>query len=74
MTRPSGVALILVDRNGENSIAVASGANDKLSPADVRQAKAAFHRARIVLLQLETPLPTVAAAIELAAAHGVRKY
>lgn len=71
-THPSGVALILVDRNGENSIAVASGANDKLSPADVRKAKAAFHRARIVLLQLETPLPTVAAAIELAAARGVR--
>lgn len=71
-TRPSGVALILVDRSGENSIAVASGANEKLSPADVRQAKAAFRRARIVLLQLETPLPTVMAAAELAAAAGVR--
>jgi ribokinase len=71
-TCSSGVALILVDENGENSIAVASGANDKLSPADVRQAKAAFRRARIALLQLETPLPTVAAAMELAAAHGVR--
>lgn len=68
----SGVALILVDRNGENSIAVASGANDKLSPADVRQAKAAFRRAGIVLLQLETPLPTVVASAELAAAAGVR--
>lgn len=72
LTRPSGVALILVDQNGENSIAVASGANDKLSPAQVRKAKSAFRRARVVLLQLETPLPTVAAAIELAAAHGVR--
>ncbi len=71
-TRPSGVALILVDQNGENSIAVASGANDKLSPADVRKAKNAFRGAQIVLLQLETPLPTVAASIALAAAEGVR--
>ena len=71
-TRPSGVALILVDQNGENSIAVASGANDKLSPADVRRAKSAFCRARIVLLQLETPLPTVVASAALAAASGVR--
>ncbi len=69
---PSGVALILVDRQGENSIAVASGANDKLSPADVRQARRTFRRARILLLQLETPLPTVVAAAELAAAAGVR--
>jgi ribokinase len=69
---PSGVALILVDQDGENSIAVAPGANDRLNPADVRQAKWAFRRARILLLQLETPLPTVAAAIELAAASGVR--
>jgi ribokinase len=69
---PSGVALILVDPDGENSIAVASGANDRLNPADVRRAKWAFRRARILLLQLETPLPTVAAAIELAAASGVR--
>lgn len=69
---PSGVALIFVGRNGENSIAVASGANDKLSPTDVRQAKAAFRQARIVLLQLETPLPTVAACVALAATAGVR--
>ncbi len=69
---PSGVAIILVDQDGENSIAVASGANDRLNPADVRRAKWAFRRARVVLLQLETPLPTVAAAIELAVACGVQ--
>ena len=69
---PSGVALIFVDKNGENSIAVAPGANDKLSPADVSEARAAFRRARVVLLQLETPLPTVMAAAGLAAGAGVR--
>lgn len=69
---PSGVALIFVGKNGENSIAVASGANDKLSPADVRKAKGVFRRARIVLLQLETPLPTVVSSAKLAVATGVR--
>jgi ribokinase len=69
--RPSGVALIFVSQSGENSIAVASGANDKLSPADVRKAKRAVRRARILLVQLETPLKTVAASIDLAAAAGV---
>ena len=71
-TSPSGVALIFVGRSGENSIAVASGANDKLSPTDVRKAKGAFRRARVVLLQLETPLRTIEASIELAAAAGLR--
>jgi len=69
---PSGVAFILIDQDGENSIAVAPGANDRLNPADIYRAKRAFRRARIVLLQLETPLPTVAAAIKLAAASGVQ--
>ena len=69
---PSGVALIFVGKNGENSIAVASGANDKLSLADVRKAKSAFRGAGVVLLQLETPLKTVAASVALAAAAGVR--
>jgi ribokinase len=70
-SRPSGVAFIFVVRNGENCIAVASGANENLSPSDVRAAGAAFRSAAIVLLQLETPLVTVEAAIELAAAAGV---
>lgn len=70
-TAPSGVALIFVAKDGENSIAVASGANAKLSPADVRNAKAAFAGARVLLMQLETPLETVRAAAELAANHGV---
>jgi ribokinase len=71
-TSPSGVALIFVGQNGENSIAVASGANARLTPADVRKAKGAFRDVSVLLLQLETPLDTVQAAAELAAAAGVR--
>jgi ribokinase len=69
---PTGVALVFVGRGGENSIAVASGANDRLSPTDVRKAKRAFQPAWVVLLQLETPLKTVDASIELAGAAGLR--
>ncbi|MEX2169991.1 MAG: ribokinase [Pirellulales bacterium] len=67
---PSGVALIFVGDDGENSIAVGSGANAKLSPLDVRQAKSAFATADVVIMQLETPLDTVQAAAELANANG----
>lgn len=71
-TTPSGVALIFVGERGENSIAVASGANAQLSPLDVRRAKKVFREASVVLLQLETPLKTVQAAAELAFAAGAR--
>jgi ribokinase len=71
-TCPSGVALIFVGENGENSIAVASGSNGKLAPADLKKAKSAFSRASVVVLQLETPLETVQAAAQLAARAGAR--
>lgn len=67
---PSGVALIFVAQDGENSIGVGSGANAKLSPTDVRNARDAFVVADALILQLETPLETVQAAAELASTHG----
>jgi ribokinase len=66
---PSGVALIVVASAGQNSIAVAPGANGRLSPADVKRAGRAFRAARVLLTQLETPLDTVVAAAALAARH-----
>ena len=44
---PSGVALIFVARNGENSIAVASGANARLSPADILRARSVIKNIRV---------------------------
>lgn len=69
---PSGVALIYVAKNGLNSIAVASGANSRVSPADVRKAKGTFPEADVLLVQLETPLKTVRFAAKLAAANALR--
>ncbi len=69
---PSGVALIIVDEQGENSIAVASGANGNLSVADVEAAQGAISSAGIVLMQLEVPLATVEAGARMARAQGAR--
>ena len=70
--QPSGVALILVDEHGENSIAVASGANGKLTPADVHAAREAIAGADVVLMQLETPLDAIGEAIAMAHESGVK--
>jgi len=58
-TLPSGVALITVDHQGENSIVVASGANAGLSVKDLEAALPVIADAGIVLLQLEIPMDVV---------------
>jgi ribokinase len=68
---PSGVALIFVDDKGENSIAVASGANNSLAPADIGNAASLFEDASIVLIQLETPIETVRAVLDMAEKNNV---
>ncbi|MCX8157580.1 MAG: ribokinase [Verrucomicrobiae bacterium] len=60
---PSGVALIAVAPDGENSIIVAPGANARLSRQDVAAAAPALQKARVILAQLEVPLPAVRAAV-----------
>jgi ribokinase len=68
----TGVAMIIVDAKGENSIVVASGANYRLTPDDVFAEESLFEQAHAVLLQLELPLPTVRAALEVARRHRCR--
>ena len=68
---PSGVALIVVAADGENSIAVASGANARLSAEDIRRAEPVLESAGILLMQLETALETVQEAAKIASAAGV---
>lgn len=65
----SGVALIVVEGSGQNQIVVASGANAMLTARDVEPALEAAHGG-YVLLQLETPLETVAASAALARRQG----
>ncbi|HDS74552.1 MAG TPA: ribokinase [Firmicutes bacterium] len=56
---PSGVALIVVGDDGENSIIVAPGSNATLSTHDVEAAADVFRIADVVLTQLEVPIVTV---------------
>jgi ribokinase len=65
---PSGVALILVDGNGENMIGVAPGANSHLRPSDIAELPdALFARGGCLLVAgLEIPCDAIAAAIHLA--------
>ena len=61
----SGVALITVDRKGENTIVVAPGANATLKPGDVNDLMHEIDEIGVILMQLETPLDTVAYLAEL---------
>lgn len=55
----TGTALIVVDAEGRNQIAVAPGANHRLDVDTVAERRADFEWADVVVCQLETPLPTV---------------
>lgn len=68
----SGVALILVDEQGQNIIVVASGANARVTEEDVESAQAAITTADVLLLQLEIPLKSVRRAAEIAHDNGVK--
>jgi ribokinase len=68
---PTGVAMIAVSSDGENMIVVASGANYKVSPDDVNNARELMRETDLLLVQLECPLEAVTAAINLANAYGV---
>jgi ribokinase len=70
--KPSGVAPIMVEPSGENSILIVKGANSDLKPADVERAAADLETCDLILLQLEVPLETVYAALAFGKAHGVK--
>jgi len=57
---PSGVALIMVNEEGENCIVIAPGANANLLPADIENVKN-LKEAEIILVQLEIPIETIEA-------------
>ena len=67
----SGVALILVDGEGRNCISVAPGANATLSPDDLEPMRGEIEQAAAVVMQLETPIKTVAWAAKVAHDAGV---
>lgn len=71
-TLPTGIAIIYVSDEGENSIGISAEANDALSPAMVKRHEAMIADAHTLLLQLEVPLESVFEAAKLARSHGTR--
>lgn len=65
----TGVAMIQVNQQGENSIVLAAGANAQLTADKVQQAHLNLKKADYLLLQLETPLDGILAAIKLVEPH-----
>ncbi len=68
----SGVALISVDENAENSIVVASGANMTFTKADIDKVENEMNPGDFLLLQLEIPLNIIEYAVEKAASKGLK--
>ena len=68
----TGVALIQVDEKGQNSIAVASGANFQLTSADVESAMQAIEKFDVLVMPLETPLETIYTAAKIASQRGAK--
>ncbi len=69
---PTGTALIFVDDNAENCIAVAPGSNNDLLPADIDAARSTMEGASYLLVQLVIPMPTVVRSVELAHSLGIK--
>ncbi|MEV6771648.1 ribokinase [Nocardia sp. NPDC051030] len=66
---PSGIATIVVDGGGENTIIVVGGANSRMTELDAADLNA-IAAADVLMCQLEIPLPTVLAAARHARANG----
>lgn len=66
----TGIATIVVEPDGDNSIIVVPRANMRTTPADIDEAKDCIANADVLLLQLETPIDASERAVEIAKASG----
>jgi ribokinase len=62
----SGTAFVTVDSEGENTIVIHPGANERLLPGDLESAEGDIGNSAVIVTQLEIPIPTVAKAAEIA--------
>lgn len=67
----TGIAMIAVDKAGQNSIIISPGANGSITPQQIERSKEAICRADILICQLEIPFEAVYQTIELAYDQGV---
>jgi ribokinase len=67
----TGVAMIQVDRAGDNQIVVVPGSNGLLTPDDVRQQATLMDGAKVLLVQMEIPMETVREALTIGKRRGL---
>lgn len=72
VSAPTGRALIGVSDSGENSIIVVPGANHAVTIDDIEKNESLISSAKVLLCQLEVPLPVVQRAFELAGSATTR--
>ena len=63
---PTGVAMIILDAAGQNSIVLSPGANGRVTTEQVEACADTIAGARMLVCQLETPLAAVTRAIDIA--------
>jgi len=63
---PSGVAFIMVDKNGQNMISVAPGANALLKPEELKKLSILIKNASVILVQMEIPTKTISQIFKIA--------
>lgn len=68
----SGLAVVMVEAAGQNSIVIVPGANGRLSRADIREEAHHIRAADMLVVQLEVPLEAIEEAIAIARAAGVK--
>ena len=62
----SGLALVMVESTGQNSIVIVPGANGQLSRADIRSVASRIQSADMMIVQLEVPLDAIDEALSIA--------
>src|SRR5699024_9787538 len=69
---PTGIALVSIDAQGENSIVVVPGANFDLTEQQVRSAVEECGPGSVIVLQAEIPTDLIEVAIAAAEERGIR--
>jgi ribokinase len=67
----TGVGLVYLQKDGENTIGLFKGANELLSPHDIQQARADILKSKVLLTQLEVPDAAILEGVKLAKENGL---
>lgn len=72
-TESSGIAFIMIDKDGENMISVAPGANAKLMPEDIRKYAELIKNSTSLIVQMEISIETIEEVFSIASEGNVIK-